>query len=146
MKKINIKKKKTRFFSSFIGTILHALGPVALMSIGHNSVYITSYFYHKQVRIDMNYGNLVMPIIIFSNSIFSPLAGYIDKKIGLYYALLLSFILVELGLLLFINQNNFWLSLILVIFLGFSDGIGMSIPGNNLLLYYLKKEELSALH
>ena len=54
LKKINIKKKKTRFFSSFIGTILYALRPVASISIGHNSVYITSYFYHKQERIDMN--------------------------------------------------------------------------------------------
>ena len=139
LKKINIKKKKTRFFSSFIGTILYALGPITSMSLGNNSVYITSYFHHKQVKIDMNYGNLVMPIIIFSNSIFSPLAGYIDKKIGLYYALLLSFILLELGLLLFLNQNNIWLSLILIIFLGFSNGIGMSIPGKNLLLYYPKK-------
>ena len=139
LKKINIKKKKTRFFSSFIGTILYGFGGVTSMSLGHYSVYITSYFHHKQVKIDMNYGNLVMPIIIFSNSIFSPLAGYFDKKIGLYYALLLSFILLELGLLLFINQNNIWLSFLLIIFLGFSNGIGMSIPGKNLLLYYPKK-------
>lgn len=139
LKKINIKKKKTRFFSSFIGTILYATGGVTSMSLGHYSVYITSYFHHKQVKIDMNYGNLVMPIIIFSNSIFSPIAGYIDNKIGLYYSLLLSFILLELGLLLFINQNNIWLSIILIIFLGFSNGIGMTIPGKNLLLYYPKK-------
>ena len=102
------------------------------MSFGHYSVYITSYFHHNQVKIDMNYGNLVMPIIIFSNTIFSPLAGYFDKKIGLYYALLLSFILLELGILLFIYQNNILLSLILIIFLGFNNGIGMSIPGKNL--------------
>ena len=139
LKKINIKKKKTRFFSSFIGTILYATGGVTSMSLGHYSVYITSYFHHKQVKIDMNYGNLVMPIIIFSNSIFSPIAGYIDNKIGLYYSLLLSFILLELGLLLFINQNNIWLSVILIIFLGFSNGIGMSIPVKNLLLYYPQK-------
>lgn len=132
LKKINIKKKKTRFSSSFIETLLYAFGGVTTMSFGHYSVYITSYFHHNQVKIDMNYGNLVMPIIIFSNTIFSPLAGYFDKKIGLYYALLLSFILLELGILLFIYQNNILLSLILIIFLGFNNGIGMSIPGKNL--------------
>ena len=133
------KKKKTKFILSFIGTIFFALGSITSMAIGHYSVYITSYFHHKKVKIDMQYGNLVMPIIMLSHSIFSPLAGYIENKIGLYLSLTLSTFLQEIGILLFINQTSVSISLMLIIFLGFSNGIGMSIPGKNLYFYYPKK-------
>ena len=109
------------------------------MGIGHYSVYITSYFHHKQVDIDMHYGNLIMPILSLSHSIFSPLAGYLENKIGIYFALTLSFLLTELDLILFINQTSILFSFLLIIFLGFSSAIGMAIPGKNLFLYYPKK-------
>ena len=135
----NLKKKKTKFILSFIGTIIYGLGGITSMAIGHYSVYITSYFHHKQVKIDMQYGNLILPIIMLSHSIFSPLAGYVESKIGLYLSLILSTFLQELGILLFINQISISFSLMLIIFLGFSNGIGMSIPGKNLYFYYPKK-------
>ena len=135
----NLPKKKSKFISSFIGTLIYGIGGITSMGIGHYSVYITSYFHHKQVNIDMHYGNLIMPILSLSHSLFSPLAGYIENKIGIYFALILSFLLTELDLILFINQTSIWLSFLLIIFLGFSNGIGMAIPGKNLYLYYPEK-------
>ena len=132
-------KKKTKFILSFIGTLLYGFGGLTTMGIGQYNVYITSYFYHNKVNIDMQYGNLIMPIIMLSNSIFSPLAGYMENKIGLYLSLALSSILIELGVILFINQISISFSLILIIFLGFSSGIGMSFPGKNLYYYYPKR-------
>ena len=90
------------------------------MGIGHYSVYITSYFHHKQVDIDMHYGNLIMPILSLSHSIFSPLAGYLENKIGIYFALTLSFLLTELDLILFINQTSILFSFLLIIFTNIS--------------------------
>ena len=139
LKNINLTKKKSKFISSFIGTLIYGIGGITSMGIGHYSVYITSYFHHKQVDIDMHYGNLIMPILSLSHSIFSPLAGYLENKIGIYFALTLSFLLTELDLILFINQTSILFSFLLIIFLGFSSAIGMAIPGKNLFLYYPKK-------
>jgi len=134
-----IKKKRTRYILTFIGSIIFGIGGIASLGISQYSVYITSYFHHNQVEIDMQYGNLIMPILMLSNSIFSPLAGLIENKIGLYLSLILSSFLLEIVLLLFINQTNVWFSFILIIFLGLSNGIGMPIPGKNLFCYYPKK-------
>jgi len=134
-----IKKKRTRYILTFIGSIIFGIGGIASMGISQYSVYITSYYHHNQVSIDMQYGNLIMPILMLSNSIFAPLAGVIENKIGLYLSLILSSLLLEIDLLLFINQTNVWFSFILIIFLGFSNGIGMPIPGKNLFCYYPKK-------
>jgi MFS family permease len=139
IKKFNIKKKKTRFILSFIGSVIYGLGGVTSIALSHYSVYITSYFHYNKVNIDMHYGNLILPILNFSNSIFSPLAGYIERKLGLYLALSLSFILLELDIILFINQMNIWFTFVLIIFLGCSNGIGMAIPGKNLYQYYPEK-------
>jgi len=134
-----IKKKRTRYILTFIGSIIFGIGGIASLGISQYSVYITSYFHHNQVEIDMQYGNLIMPILMLSNSIFSPLAGLIENKIGLYLSLIFSSFLLEIVLLLFINQTNVWFSFILIIFLGLSNGIGMPIPGKNLFCYYPKK-------
>ena len=139
LKNISLQKKKSKFISSFIGTLLYGIIGINSTSIGHFSVYITSYFHHKQVNINMHYGNLIMPILSLSQSIFSPLAGYIENKIGIYLALTISVVLRELDLFLFINQTSVLLSFLLIVFLGFSNGIGMAIPGKNLFLYYPKK-------
>ena len=135
----NIIKKKKNFILSFIGTIIYGIVGVTSMGIGQYSVYITSYFHHKQVNIDMQYGNLIMPIAMLSNSIFNPLSGLVEKKFGLYISLIISSVLIELDLLLFINQISIWISFFLIIFVGFSSAIGMGIPGKNLFLYYPKK-------
>ena len=137
--KINFTKKKTRFILSFIGTIIFGIGGITSMGISQYSVYITSYFHYKKVNVNMQYGNLIMPILTLSHSLFSPLAGYIETKIGLYLSLILSSLLLELVIFLFINQTSVLFSLLLIIFLGFANGIGMAIPGKNLFFYYPKK-------
>ena len=137
-----IKKKRTRYILSFIGTIIFGIGGLVSMGIGQYSVYITSYFHHKQVKIDMQYGNLIMPLLMLSQSLSGPFAGFIEKKIGLYLSLILSSLILEIDILLFINQTSVWFSFILIIFLGFSNGIGLPIPGRNLYFYYPKKRGL----
>ena len=136
---INLNKKKKNFISSFIGTLIFGIGGMASMMISSYSVYITSYFHYKKINVNMQYGNLIMPIVTLSHSLFSPLAGYIENKIGLYLTLILSSFFLELDIFLFINQTNILFSLVLIIFLGFSNGIGMAIPGKNLFFYYPKK-------
>ena len=133
------KSKKFKFILTFIGSLIYGVGGLTSIGINQFSVYITSYFYHNNVSINMQYGNLVAPIILFSNSLSSPLGGYFEKKFGFYKTLIFSNLLMELILFIFINQMNIFFSLILLILLGMVGGIGMGIPGKNLVSYYPKK-------
>ena len=140
--KFGVKKKKARFIMSFIGTLFFRIGGIASMGISQCGVYITSYFHYNGVNINMQYSNLIMPILVLSNSLFAPLAGLLEKKLGLYVSLIISSLLLELDIILFINQTNILFSFILIIFIGFSQGIGASIPVKNIFYYYPKKAGL----
>jgi MFS family permease len=76
---------------------------------------------------------------MISHSLFAPLAGFIEKKLGLYLTLILSSSLVELDAFLFMNQTSILFSALLIVFLGFSNGMGMAVPGRNLYFYFPKK-------
>ena len=137
-KNAKTNKKKFRFIITFIGTMFFFLSIMICMGISSYSVYITSYFHHNNISIDMQYSHLINPIMFFANSTMAPLAGFLEKKIGLYLSLIMSFILVELGIILFINQMNILLSFIIIILLGISCGIATPLAVKNLFLYYQK--------
>ena len=111
---INSQKKKKRFVLSFIGTILYRIGGAMSSGIITFNVYITSYFHYNQVNIDMQYGNLISPIFTMSTFLTSPFAGFVVKKIGLYLTLIISSLLIEIDLILFINQTSIFYSFILI--------------------------------
>ena len=134
-----LDSKKFKFILSFIGTILYGLSGLISLGISQFSVYITSYFHHNNIPIDMQYGNLVSPIILLSNSLSSPLGGFFEKKFGFYKTLIVSNICIELIILVFINQMNVLFSFVLIILLGLICGICMGIPSKNLFYYYPKK-------
>ena len=99
----NSKSKKIKFILSFIGTIIYNISGLISLGISQFSVYITSFFHHNNIPIDMQYGNLVSPIILFSNSLSSPLGGFFEKKFGFYKTLIVCNIFIELLIFIFIN-------------------------------------------
>jgi len=113
---INSQKKKKRFVLSFIGAILYKIGKVISFGISTFSVYITSYFHYNQIDINMQYGNLISPILTILTCLTSPFSGFVVKKIGLYLTLIISSLLIEIDLILFINQTSIFYSFILIIF------------------------------
>ncbi len=133
-------KKKTRFILSLIGSILYYTIHIIFIGIGNFSVYITSYFHHNNISIDMQYSNLIMPIIMLCNSLSTPLSGYFVNKLGIHLTLILSFVLVELDVFLFINQMNKFLSIFLIALIGINSGLGSPIPLINLVFYYPQKK------
>ena len=62
--KINQKK---RFTLSFIGNLIYFFGIMTPFGIGQYSVYITSYFHHFNQKINIQMGNLMMPILNIIN-------------------------------------------------------------------------------
>ena len=133
------KTKKIKFILTFIGTIFYGISGMISLGISSYSVYITSYFHHNNVEIDMQYGNLISPIVILSNSLSSPLGGLFENKFGFYKTLIMTNILIEIIILIFINQMSVFFSFILIVLMGMISGIGMGLPGKNLFFYYPDK-------
>ena len=133
------KTKKIKFILTFIGTIFYGISGMISLGISSYSVYITSYFHHNNVQIDMQYGNLISPIVTLSNSLSSPLGGLFENKFGFYKTLIMTNVLIEIIILIFINQMSVFFSFILIVLMGMISGIGMGLPGKNLFFYYPNK-------
>ena len=131
--------KKTRFFLSFIGSVIYSIGIAGCMCIGQFNVYITSYIYHYDKTIDLQYGNLMSPILTCSLALSAPLGGILEKKIGIHLSLIISLLLVEIMITLLIYQTSIVIIFLLLIFLGLSIGLGMPILVKNLMCFYPKK-------
>lgn len=134
--------KRTKFILSFIASSIYSIGGISILVLGQCNVYIYSYLHYmnKNQDIDLQYGNLMIPLLMLFFYISIPLGGYIEKKIGSHFTLISSTLLGELMIIFFINQTNKNLTLILVILLGVFFGFGISIPIKNVLSYYPKKK------
>ena len=107
--------------------------------IGQYSVYITSYFHHFNPKINIQMGNLMMPILTLSLSLSAPLGGILERKFGMHLALIINAIILEFLIFIFISQKNIFFTFILIILIGMTIGSVISIPGKNLCFYYPKK-------
>ena len=137
-KTYNFNRKK-RFILSFIGTIIYFIGIMTPFGIGQYSVYITSYFHYFNSKINIQYGNLIMPILILSLSLSAPIGGFLEHKLGMHLTLIFNSIILEILVLIFILQKNIWITFILIILIGMTIGAVISIPGKNICFYYPEK-------
>ena len=116
--KFNLNSKKKRFISNLIGSIIFLYGILTPMGIGQFSVYITSYFHHYNSNINIQLGNLMMPLLILFLLLSSPLGGFFEHKFGMKLTLALNSILLELIIFIFIIQRNIWITFLLIILIG----------------------------
>ena len=135
-------EKKIKFILSFLGGILYNICSGSCIALGNFNVYLTSYIHYTHSSIDMQYGYLIIPLMAFSLSIFIPIGGILENKIGLHLSLLTSSCLLELFIFIFINQANILYSYILIILMGLSCGLGAAIPRKNCCFYYPEKKAL----
>ena len=133
---------KRRFIYSFIGTIIYFIGIMTPFGIGQYSVYITSYFHNFNPKINIQLGNLMMPILTLSLSLSSPLGGFLEHKFGMHLTLIINSIILEILIFVFISQQNIYLTFVLIILIGMTIGSVITIPGKNICFYYPKKRGL----
>lgn len=137
-----IKKKKTKFILSLFSGIFYIFGQGVLLASSGIGVYILSYIHHKDHWVDMQYGNLMMPLMTFCLSLFSPLSGSLEKLFGPIISLLISSIIVEICLFLFYIQRNIWMFYSITLISGFGVGISANIVVKNACFYYPEKKGL----
>ena len=107
--------QKRRFILTFIGTIIYFIGIMTPFGIGQYSVYITSYFHHFNPKINIQLGNLMMPILTLALSLSSPLGGILEHKLGMHLTLIIGSVILELLIFIFITQTNIYITFLLII-------------------------------
>ena len=133
-----IKSQKSKFILSLISAIFYQFGSQIVITTGSLCVYFISYIHHKYEWVNMHYGNITAPIIMLLLSSFSPLSGFIEKKIGSRLTLLLSSIIVEICFLLYYFQRNLYLFYTISIFIGIGTGLSAGVPIKNACKFYPK--------
>ena len=137
-----LNSNRAKFIFSCIGTLFFYVGAMFCVSLGQFSVYITSYFHYQNISIDMQYGVFILPVLSFSLSSSVPIGGFLENKLGMKPTLLISSVLIEIFLFLFINQVSKLFTMILVILIGMSIGLAIIIPVKTLCRYYPDKKGL----
>ena len=137
---IKVKRKRNQFILSFLSAIVYLLGYSIIMESGNFSVYFLSYIHYNQNWVDMQYGNLMRPVVLLFLSLFSPLSGMMENLVGPRFALLISCIVIEITLFFFYFQQNLWLFYLLSLFLGLGCGLSASINVKNCCCFYPKKK------
>ena len=131
--------KYQKYISSLLGTMIYLIGMGSLISLPTLNVYITSYIKLKQQSITMHYGLFLQPIITLTMSIANPIGGYIEKKIGFHYSIILGNIISLIGIFGLYLIQNIWLCYLFLIIIGFSC-FSLNIPTKNILFYYPEKK------
>ena len=137
-----IKKKRTKFILSLISSIFNVIGHGVLPGTSGIKVYILSYIHYKYSWVDMQYGNLMMPLMTFSLSLFSPLSGPLVEKFGPIIPVIISAIIIEISLFLFYLQQNIWYFYGISLLAGIGSGLSANILLRNTCFYYPKRKGL----
>ena len=104
--------KKQRFILTFIGNIVYSIGIFLPFGIGQYSVYITSYLHHYNSKVNLHFGNLMMPILILFLCLSAPIGGILERKFGMKLSLIINSIISSyLAEYLVINPEKTKLSL-----------------------------------
>jgi MFS family permease len=132
------KNKKCQFTSSFISAVFYQLGFEIVMVLCNFTVYFLSYIRYEQTWVDMFYGNLMRPVVLFFLSLFSPLSGTMETCFGTRIATIISAIIIEICFLFLYLQRNLWIFYSLILLMGIGYGLSTQMLTKNLCYYYPK--------
>ena len=138
--------KKKNFILCIVSSIFLSLSFGSLLILGNFNVYIVSYIHNcpGQEYVNLQYGNLMVPILTFAMTCFSPISGSIEKKIGPKFTIILGEVVIAIFLTLFYFQRNIWFTYFICFGIGFGYSIIHFIPVKNSCLYYPKYKGIIA--
>ena len=137
-----IKSKKCQFALSFLSAIIYQAGFEIIMSSCSFTVYFLSYIHYEQTWVDMNYGNLMRPIVLLFLAFFAPLSGTMEHFCGPRISIIVSSIVVEIGFASLFFQRNLWIFYLLTLLLGIGSGLSTHVLIKNACSFYPSKKGL----
>ena len=138
------RSKKTNFIFCIISSAVLSIGFGSILVLGNFNVYIASYIHDQegQKYVNLQYGNLMVPLLTFAMTCFTPISGPIEKKIGPKLTIILGEIIISVFLIFFYIQKNIWFTYFICFGVGFGYSIVNMIPVKNLCFYYPKYKGL----
>ena len=118
-----IKKKPIKFIVSIISYFFYALGFGILPGISAINGYILSYIHHENNWVDHQQGILMIILMSFSLSLFSPLSGLLEIKCHPIISIIISSSIIEICLFLYFLQQNIWFFYGITLFAGIGTGL-----------------------
>jgi MFS family permease len=137
-----IKSKKCQFALSFLSAIIYQAGFEIIMSSCSFTVYFLSYIHYEQTWVDMNYGNLMRPVVLLFLAFFAPLSGTMEHFCGPRISIIVSAIVVEIGFASLFFQRNLWIFYLLTLLLGIGSGLSTNVLIKNSCSFYPRKKGL----
>ena len=132
--------KKIKFTVSLISAIIFHIGISTLLALADLQNYFEYYFIHYQKFYDRTFLTIMPHLIIFFLNAFSPLSGFIVKKIESRKSILISSVIIEITLFCLYFQKNIFVFYLLIFLLGIGIGLSYGIVLKNVCLYYPNKK------
>ena len=136
------QNKKEQFALSFASAVILQLVYAIIMESCNFTVYFLSYIRYKQTWVDMNYRNIIRPVVLLILAFFSPLSGPMEHCCGTRLSIFLSSIIIETAFVLLYLQRNLWHFYSLILLLGIGSGLSAQILIKNACCYYPNKKGL----
>ena len=131
---------KNKFVSTIVGSIATFFAVAFILPLNNFTVYLTSNIHIKQNFVTMHYGFFINLIFNFAMTFSSSLGGILETIIGFMGTIFFGMIIVLIGNILFIFQQNIWACYLLTLLVGIGAGITTSLIGKNLTLYAPNKK------
>ena len=128
--------KKIKFTVSLISAIIFHIGISTLLALADLRYYFESYFSHYEIFYDITFLTIMPHLIIFFLNAFSPLSGFIVKKIESRKSILISSVIIEITLFCLYFQKKIFVFYLLILLLGIGIGLSYGIVLKNVCLYY----------
>ena len=138
----SVKKKGANFFCSMISCVFYAFGFGVLFGISSINQYLVSYLHYENNWFDLQQGILMMILMSFSLSLFSPLSGLLEIKCSPIISIIISSFIIEICLFLYFLQQSIWFFYVITLFAGIGTGLSANILLRNACFYYPKKKGL----
>lgn len=129
--------KKKRFAVTFVSAVFFHLGSSSIFSLGNLNVYIISLcHYSAQDFVNLQYAIMLVPLFMFSLTLFIPIIGPIELKLGPRATILMGSVALTLNLVLLYFVRNIWLTYVFYFTLGFGYGAVAMVPNKNCCFFY----------
>lgn len=132
---------KSKYLSTFIGTIFVYISIAFIVPVGNFSVYITSYIHNSgQEFVTLHYGAYFSLIFTFSMTFSRSLGGMLEPKLGFMGTTLLGLLIIIFINIFFFRVANIYVCYLLIVLMGIGAGIATSLVQKNLTFYNPKKK------
>ena len=85
--------------------MIYQLGFDIIMVSFRFTVYFLSYIRYEQTWVDLNYGNLMRPVVLLFLAFFAPLSGTMDHFCGPRISIIVSAIVIEISFICLFSKE-----------------------------------------